>query len=75
MRLEDVPMVGPVLAAGADDPVFDALLLAGPLCVLVVALVGRTSATVALAAGYLLAFVGYVVLKWLSPNHGPEGNT
>ena len=75
MRLADVPVVGPILAAGADDPVFDALLLAGPLCIAVVAVAGRRPLTVALAATYLLVFVGYVAFKWLSPRHGPEGNT
>lgn len=61
MRVDELPVVQAVVNAGPDDSVFDALLLAGPLVLLVVALAGRSVVTEALAAGYLLAFVGYVL--------------
>lgn len=58
-RLEDA--VETLFVTGPDDRVFDAFILVAPLVVLVIALLGRTGVTTALAAGYLLAFVGYVV--------------
>ncbi|MEM4781533.1 MAG: hypothetical protein QXG03_08250 [Halalkalicoccus sp.] len=47
------------------DPVFDALMLAGPLILVAIALLGRTALTTALAIAYLLAFVGYVLYNGL----------
>ncbi|MFC6826840.1 hypothetical protein [Halopelagius fulvigenes] len=63
MSIDDAPLLGPVLNAGADDRVFDGLLLAGPLLLCVLALVGRTRTTTVLAAGYLAVFVGYTLYK------------
>lgn len=42
---------------GPDDRVFDALLAAGPVVVVVLALVGRNPVTLALAGCYLLTLV------------------
>ena len=61
MRPRDVPVVGTVVEAGADDRVFDALLLAGPVVIIVVAALGRSPLTVALAAAYIVAFVTYTL--------------
>ncbi|SFG35765.1 hypothetical protein SAMN04488063_1790 [Halopelagius inordinatus] len=63
MSVEDLPILGPVFDSGADDHVFDGLLLAGPLLLCVLALVGRTRVTTVIAAGYLLVFVGYILYK------------
>lgn len=63
MSVDDLPILGPVLDAGADDRIFDGLLLAGPVLVCVLALVGRTTATTAVAAGYLAVFAGYTLYK------------
>jgi len=61
MKLDRIPLIGQVINSGADDRVFDALLLAGPLVVVVLALVGRNLVTEGLAAAYLAVFVGYVL--------------
>lgn len=51
------------------DPVFDALMLAGPAVLVAIALFGRTALTTALAVAYLLAFVGYVLYNGLRHDH------
>ena len=61
MRPHDLPVVRQVLASGADDRVLDALLLLGPVVILVLALLGRSPVTVAIAAAYLLAFLLHIV--------------
>lgn len=63
MNIDETPLLGPVLDAGADDRVFDGLLLAGPLLLCVLAAVGRTPITTVLAVGYLAVFVGYTLYK------------
>jgi hypothetical protein len=65
VNLDDLPVVGAVVDAGPDDPVFDALLLAGlPIVVLILA-VGRSVVTEAIAAAYLAVLVAYVGYRWL----------
>lgn len=61
MRLDDAPVLGAVIAAGPDDRVFDALVVAGPLVIGLVAVLGRSPPTVGLAAAYLATFCGYVL--------------
>lgn len=63
MNVGDVPLLRVVWNSGADDHVFDGLLLAGPVLLCVLALVGRTPITTAIAAGYLVTFVGYTLYK------------
>ncbi|WP_396613968.1 hypothetical protein ACH9L7_19710 (plasmid) [Haloferax sp. S1W] len=63
MHLEKIPFVGPLLAAGADDAVFDILLLLGPLVIVLITILGRTSLTVLLAVAYTSVFVGYIAYK------------
>lgn len=63
MKSEDVPVVGAIVRSGAKDRVFDALLLVGPLLVVIVAVFGRTSLTIGLAVGYLVVFGGYTLYK------------
>ncbi|MDS0282625.1 hypothetical protein [Haloarcula onubensis] len=65
MRPRQLPLVGHVRDAGADDGVFDTLLLVGPLVVVVVALVHRNAFTEALVLAYLTAFVGYILYRGL----------
>ncbi|MFC4408145.1 hypothetical protein [Haloarchaeobius iranensis] len=66
MNLDDVPVVNYVLESGPDDPVFDTLLLSGPLVIGILALVGREPVSVGLGVLYLLVFAGYLPYKWLS---------
>lgn len=54
-------------------PTLDALLLVGPLVLVAIALLGRTSLTTAIAAAYLLAFVGYVLYNGLGRDRRGEG--
>lgn len=62
-RVERIPIVSTLLAAGPNDRVFDSLLLIGPLLIVVIAAVGRSVLTSLLAAAYLVSFVGYTVAK------------
>ena len=61
MTLHDLPLPGSVRAFGADDRAFDLLLLCGPLVVLLIGLLGRSSWTELVAVAYVAAFVGTVV--------------
>lgn len=65
MRLGDLPLVAYVLESGANDRVFDFLLLVGPAVIVLVAIVGRTLATVGISVAYLVFFVAYVLYKGL----------
>lgn len=60
MNPKSVPVVGTVFEMGADDLLFDSLLLAGPLLVLVIVLGGRHPAAVALVALYLVVFLAKI---------------
>ncbi|MFB6202155.1 MAG: hypothetical protein ABEI98_09115 [Halorhabdus sp.] len=63
MNVSDVPVVGTVLDSGADDRVFDSLLLAGPLVIVTIGVLGRSILTELLAVGYVTLFVGYVCYR------------
>lgn len=52
--------------AGADDPVFDYLLLVAPALIALIALLGDHLLTRVLVAAYLLAFVGYTIYNGLT---------
>lgn len=63
MRLRDLPVIGYVVEAGADDRVFDSLLFVGPLVIGVIALLGRSLFTEVLSVTYLAAFVTYTLYR------------
>ncbi|SHG96171.1 hypothetical protein [Halobaculum gomorrense] len=65
MRPDDLPVVRTVLRTGADDRGYDALLLAGPVVLALVAVLGRGPSTTALAAGYIAAFAGRTAVNAL----------
>ncbi|MFB6088075.1 MAG: hypothetical protein ABEJ85_06095 [Haloarculaceae archaeon] len=76
MNPENVPLLETILTTGPENHLFDALLLAGPLVIAVVVLFGRTALTLAMAVGYLLAFVGGIAYTVSHRRHtdGPGGN-
>lgn len=63
MNIGDLPVVSNVFEAGADDRVFDSLLLIGPLVIGLVIVLGRSLVTEALAVTYIGAFVAYVLYR------------
>jgi len=63
MRANDLPIVGELLESGAEDRVFDSLLLVGPLLILFIALVGRSILTTGLALSYVVFFTTYVLYR------------
>jgi hypothetical protein len=65
MKPTEFPIVAQVIESGAQDRVFDALLLVGPLVILLIAAVGRSALSIAVAVVYLLAFVGHVLTNGL----------
>ena len=66
MKPRDLPVVSHVFESGADDRVFDTLLLVGPLVILMIAGLGRMLLTEALAVAYLTVFVAYVIYRGFS---------
>lgn len=48
---------------GVEDRVLATFMLAGPLVILALALVGRTAVTIAVAAAYVGLFVLYIAYK------------
>ncbi|MFW5950292.1 MAG: hypothetical protein ACOCR6_02955 [archaeon] len=63
MKVRNLPIVGTVSESGADDHVYDGLLLAGPFVVLSIAVLGRSVVTEVLAVAFLVVFVGYVLYR------------
>lgn len=63
MNLDRIPILGNVLASGAEDRIFDGLMVIGPVLIIAIAILGRSIATVGLATMYIAVFVGYVVYK------------
>ncbi|MFA9418140.1 hypothetical protein [Natrinema sp. HArc-T2] len=63
MNLRDFPVVGDLLEAGAEDRVFDVLLLVGPLLILFIAVVGRSVLTSGGAIIYILFFILYIIYR------------
>jgi hypothetical protein len=63
MNLARLPLVSSILESGADDRIFDGLLLCGPVVIALIAVLGRTPVTVGLAGGYLVLFAGYLLYK------------
>jgi len=62
--LTHLPIVGWVFGAGSSDPIYDLLIAAGPLLVVLVRVVGRTVVSQALVFLYLVSFVGYLLYKF-----------
>jgi len=63
MKLHDVPVVASVVEAGADDSILDALLLLGPVVVVLVVLFGRTVVTEGVALAYIGVLVGHTLYR------------
>ena len=63
MMLRDLPVVSAVVEAGADDRIFDLLLLIGPLVIGLIVLLGRSFVTEAVAVVYIAVFVGYTLYR------------
>jgi hypothetical protein len=63
MKLRNTPVVSFVFEAGADDRVFDSLLLIGPLIILLVLVLDRSVLTEALAIAYITVFVLYTLYR------------
>ena len=63
MNPRDLPVLSHVFESGADDRVFDSLLLLGLPLILLISVLGRSLATELLAIAYLAAFVGYVLYR------------
>lgn len=60
MRTDELPIISLVSNVGADDWIFDTLLILGPLVIVVIAALGRSLVTEVLAAIYIVVFVAYV---------------
>lgn len=63
MKPGNLPVISYVFDAGPDDRIFDALLLLGPLVIVLIVLLDRSLLTEALAVSYIGAFVGYVLYQ------------
>ena len=63
MMPRDLPVVSAVVEAGADDRIFDSLLLIGPLVIGLIVLLGRSLVTEAVAVVYIAVFVGYTLYR------------
>lgn len=63
MKLSDVPVISAVFEAGADNRVFDLLLLLGPLVIGLVVVLGRSLVTRVLAVAYISVFVAYALYQ------------
>ena len=63
MKFGELPIVSYVYEAGADNRVFDSLLLLGPLVIGLVVILGRSLVTEILAVVYISVFVIYTMYQ------------
>ncbi|ACV11394.1 conserved hypothetical protein [Halorhabdus utahensis DSM 12940] len=67
MKLSALPFVSAVLESGADDRIYDGLLLTGPVVILLIPVLETTrflsGVAKALAIAYVTAFVAYVLYR------------
>lgn len=63
MKPGDLPVISNVFEAGADDRIFDSLLLLGPPVIGLVVVLDRSLVTEALAVAYIGVFVTYVLYR------------
>lgn len=61
MDIKNLPIVSQVVSFGPESRLFDSLLIAGPLVVILIVFFGRNVFTLAIASSYLLWFVASVV--------------
>lgn len=65
MKFSELPVISSVSEAGADDRIWDFLLLIGPVVLGLVVVFGRSVFTESVASGYLVVCVSYVLYKGL----------
>ena len=66
MNPRNLPVVSYIFEVGADDRVFDSLLLAGPLVLGIIIVLNRSLFTELLAFGYIAIFVVYTVYRGIT---------
>jgi hypothetical protein len=66
MNPQNLPVVSYIFEVGADDRVFDSLLLAGPLLLGIIIVLNRSLFTELLAFGYIAIFVVYTVYRGIT---------
>lgn len=57
----EFPLLRSLSRAGDRDRGYEVLILCGPVVIATIALLGRSLLTTALTAGYVLAFVSYLL--------------
>ncbi|MDR5655821.1 hypothetical protein RH831_01310 [Halodesulfurarchaeum sp. HSR-GB] len=67
-----IPIVETVFEVGAQDRLFDGLLLIGPVLLALIAVVGRTPLTMALAGGYIAAFLLHIGHRYVRSDSSTE---
>jgi hypothetical protein len=60
------PLLSAVRNAGTDDPVFQGLLLAGPVVIVLIIMLGRSPVSILIAGGYLAVLVGNTLRNGLA---------
>ncbi|XGI82997.1 hypothetical protein ACEU6E_06850 [Halorutilales archaeon Cl-col2-1] len=63
--IDRIPVLRTVYEMGADDRVFDSLILVAPVLVVVIGVLGRNSLTTSLAVSYIGVFLVNLLRKAL----------
>lgn len=63
MDPDRLPLLGALFPLGERDFVFDALMVLGPIIILIIVIWGRSLVTTSLAAAYVVAFPVYIGYK------------
>lgn len=66
MTPDSLPLIAWLSEASPGDPIFDSLMILGPILLLVVAIVGRTTATNFLVGIYVASFFVYVIYNGIA---------
>lgn len=66
MKVTDIPVISHVFESGAEDRMFDSLLLAGPFLIFLIATLGRTLITEVISILYITLFIGHVLYRGIT---------
>lgn len=69
MTVTEFPVIKHVFESGAEDRIYDSLVIVGPIIVVLIVVTGRSIFTRGLAVSYLLIFCTHLLIKAFSTHN------
>lgn len=63
MTPEDIPVLGTLFEVGAKSRLYDAMMLLGPILIVLIAIVGRTEVTTVSAGIFVITLPLYILFQ------------